>query len=33
MNEHLETETKKEEHELEDVIGARYLYDRANPVV
>ena len=33
MSEHLEMETKKEEHELEDVIGARYLYDRANPVL
>ena len=33
LDEHLEIETKKEEHELEDVIGARYLFDRANPVL
>lgn len=31
MQEHVELEAKKEEQELDDVIGARYLYDRSNP--
>jgi flagellar export protein FliJ len=31
--EHIEIESKKEERELDDVIGSRYLYDRANPVL
>ena len=31
MHEHIELETKKEEQELDDVIGARYLYERSNP--
>ena len=31
--EHIEIESKKEERELDDVIGARYLYDRANTVL
>ena len=30
MNEHIEIEAKKEERELDDVIGARYLYERSN---
>lgn len=33
MNEHIMFETKKEEQELDDVIGARYLYERSNPGV
>ena len=31
MNEHIQMEAKKEELELDDVIGARYLYERSNP--
>ena len=31
MHEHIELEAKKEEQELDDVIGARYLYERSNP--
>ena len=30
MQEHVELEAKKEEQELDDVIGARYLYERSN---
>ena len=33
MNEHILFEAKKEEQELDDVIGARYLYERSNPGV
>lgn len=33
MNEHIQMEAKKEELELDDVIGARYLYERSNPVI
>ena len=32
-SEHIDLETKKEERELDDIIGARYLYDRVNPVM
>ncbi len=31
MNDHVKLEAKKEEQELDDVIGARYLYERSNP--
>jgi len=32
-SEHIDLETKKEERELDDIIGARYLFDRVNPVM
>ncbi len=32
-SDHIDLEIKKEEHELDDIIGARYLYDRVNPVM
>jgi flagellar export protein FliJ len=31
MSDHVKLEAKKEEQELDDVIGARYLYERSNP--